>query len=154
MKKITILIVAMLVSVAAFAQRGIPRSNNVSVSSTVVTKKKSIASKQGFQQSLELGTKLDLSDEYKGTTGVNYIGGYRFNSHFFAGIGVGLECAHFVATGVKNAIGSNTYIVTKLDSPTDEWDEYVKRELHIPNTHGMDNSYGSLNRVSIPSIVR
>lgn len=150
MKKIIFAIVAVLIPVAVFAQRGIPRSNNVTVSSTIVTKKKSIASKHGFQHSIGLETKLDLSREYKGTTGVNYIGGYRFNSHFFAGIGVGLECAHFVATGVKNAIGSNTYIVTKLDSPNDKWDEYVKRELHIPNTHGMDNSYGSLNRVSIP----
>ncbi|MBQ9722877.1 MAG: hypothetical protein IJV84_05090 [Bacteroidales bacterium] len=150
MKKIILLLVAVLASVTVFAQRGIPRTNNVSVSSTIVTKKKSIVSRQGFQQSLELGTKLDLRDEYKGTTGVNYIGGYRFNSHFFAGIGVGLECAHFVAKGVKNAIGSNTYIVTKLDYPNDKWDEYVKRELHIPNTHGMNNSYGSLNRVSIP----
>ena len=65
MKKIILLLVAVLASVTVFAQRGIPRTNNVSVSSTIVTKKKSIVSRQGFQQSLELGTKLDLREEYK-----------------------------------------------------------------------------------------
>lgn len=147
MKKITILIVTMLVSVAAFAQRGIPRSNNVSVSSTVVTKKKSIASKQGFQQSLELGTKLDLIDEYKGTTGVNYIGGYRFNNHFYAGVGIGLEFAHLVASGIREYVESSTIIYSESDYIDDEM---IKRELGIPNTHGMNNAYGSLNLVSIP----
>ena len=67
MKKITFVTVAILVSVAAFAQRGIPRTDNVSVSSTVVKKttKQSDYQKR-FQQSVELGTKIDFLD--KGTT--------------------------------------------------------------------------------------
>ena len=73
MKKITFVTVAILVSVAAFAQRGIPRTDNVSVSSTVVKKTtKQSDYQKGFQQSVELGTKIDFLD--KGTTGVNYIG--------------------------------------------------------------------------------
>lgn len=152
MKKIIFAIVAVLIPVAVFAQRGIPRSNNVSVSSTIVTKKKSIVSRQGFQQSLELGTKLDLREEYKGTTGVNYIGGYRFNSHFFAGIGVGLECAHFVAKGVKENVGKNAFLVSESWSlrTFSELDVFTKRELGIPDTRGMDNAEGSLNRIAVP----
>ena len=152
MKKIILLLVAVLASVTVFAQRGIPRTNNVSVSSTIVTKKKSIVSRQGFQQSLELGTKLDLREEYKGTTGVNYIGGYRFNSHFFAGIGVGLECAHFVAKGVKENVGKNAFLVSESWSfrTLSELDVFTKRELGIPDTRGMDNAEGSLNRIAVP----
>lgn len=141
MKKITFVTVAILVSVAAFAQRGIPRTDNVSVSSTVVKKTtKQSDSKKGFQQSVELGTKLDLIDEHKGTTGFNYIGGYRFNNHFFAGIGMGLEFAHLVASGVREYVGSSAIIYSAskfLD------DDIIKQELGIS-----DN--GSLNLVSIP----
>lgn len=140
MKKIIFVIVALLASVTVFAQRGIPRSNNVSVSSTIVTKKKSIVSKHGFQQSVELGTKLDLIGECKGTTGVNYIGGYRFNNHFYAGVGIGLEFAHLVASGVREYVESST-IIYSVSEYID--DDIIKQELGISDA-------GSLNLVSIP----
>ena len=55
MKKIIFVIVAALASATVFAQRGIPRSNNVSVSSTIVTKKTMLSeSKIRFQQMAEL----------------------------------------------------------------------------------------------------
>ena len=144
MKKITFVTVAILVSVAAFAQRGIPRTDNVSVSSTVVKKttKQSDYQKR-FQQSVELGIKIDFLD--KGTTGVNYIGGYRFSNHFFAGMGVGLEFAHRVA-GVKEYVGNSTIIYSD-NNYVDDAD--IIQKLGIPrNSVGMAS--GSLNRIAIP----
>ncbi len=145
MKKITIAIVAMLTSVAVFAQRGIPRTNNVSVSSTVVKKTtKQSDSQKGFQQSVELGTKIDFADD-KGTTGVNYIGGYRFSNHFFAGMGVGLEFAHHVA-GFKEYVGNSTIVYSDYNHVGNA---DIIQKLGIPrNSIGMVS--GSLNRIAIP----
>ena len=51
MKKIIFIMVAVLISFTAFAQRGIPRTDNVSVSSTVVKRTtRQSESKYRFQQ--------------------------------------------------------------------------------------------------------
>ena len=39
---------------------------------------------------IEVGSKFDCL-EFKGSTGINYIGGYRFNNWLFAGVGIGLD---------------------------------------------------------------
>lgn len=148
MKKITFMIVAMLFSVTVFAQRGIPRTDNVSVSSTIITKKRTVVIERGFQQSVELGTKF-LSGIDKGTTGVNYIGGYRFNNHFYAGAGIGLEFAHRVASGVREYVGGSVLIYSDSDYDSIS-DMQIRSKLGIRNSSGMDGVYGSLNLVSIP----
>lgn len=47
----------------------------------------------GYEQSIEatLGiSDFDYSDTYENQFGIEYIGGYRFNNYFYAGIGIGL----------------------------------------------------------------
>ena len=89
MKKITFVTVAILVSVTAFAQRGIPRTDNVSVSSTVIKKTTKLSeSKFRFQQLAELhmGYSFDSGGFLVGGT---YSGGCRFSNWFYLGAGVG-----------------------------------------------------------------
>ena len=149
--------VAVLTSVTAFAQRGIPRTNSISVSSTIVTKKKPIMYENGFQHFVEIGSKLDLAVELKGATGVNYIGGYRFNNHLFAGVGIGLEFSHHVADGVKEHVGEGATIYSRSTTIIDDFtegDNYkLKEELNIPTTIPELASVGLLNVISIPIYV-
>ena len=89
MKKIIFILVAVLISFTAFAQRGIPRTDNVSVSSTVVKRTtRQSESKYRFQQMAEfqIGYSFD-SEEY--LIGVAYTAGCRFSNWFFLGCGVG-----------------------------------------------------------------
>ncbi|MBQ3245916.1 MAG: hypothetical protein IJB06_04295 [Bacteroidales bacterium] len=92
MKRILIItVLAVLLPVMTFAQRGILRSNNVSVSSTVVTripKAKTYNAKVGFQQMAGLLVSVG--------GGASYIGGYRFNDYIFAGAGADI----FIGDGV------------------------------------------------------
>ena len=91
MKRILLIMaLTMMLPTVVFAQRGIPRSNNVSVSSTVVTrtpKAKTYDAKVGFQQLAGL-----LAGMGSGNIGggVSYIGGYRFNNYIFLGAGADL----------------------------------------------------------------
>ena len=81
--------VAVLISFTAFAQRGIPRTDNVSVSSTVVKRTtRQSESKYRFQQMAEfqIGYSFD-SEEY--LIGGAYTAGCRFSNWFFLGCGVG-----------------------------------------------------------------
>lgn len=88
MKKIIFAIAAVLISATAFAQRGIPRTDNVSVSSTIVTKTtKEYESKFRFQQMPEVivGYSFDSGVLIGGT----YTAGCRFSNWFFLGCGGG-----------------------------------------------------------------
>ena len=88
MKKIIFVIVAVLISFAAFAQRGIPRTDNVSVSSTVVIKTiKKSESKFRFQQMPEVQVGYAFDSEY--LIGGSYTAGCRFSNWLFLGCGVG-----------------------------------------------------------------
>lgn len=89
MKKIIFIMIAVLISFTAFAQRGIPRTDNVSVSSTVVKRTtRQSESKYRFQQMAEfqIGYSFD-SEEY--LIGGAYTSGCRFSNWFFLGCGVG-----------------------------------------------------------------
>lgn len=90
MKKLIIISTLILMPFIASAQRGISRSNNVSVSSTIVTKTaiepKTYEAKVGFQQMAGVNVGALQGN---GSLGLTYIGGYRFNDIFF--IGGGLE---------------------------------------------------------------
>ena len=86
MKKIIFIMIAVLFSVTTFAQRGITRTDNVSVSSTVVKKtSKQSETKYGFQQMINLEVALPL-DTF---AGISYTAGYKFNHWFLGGLGVG-----------------------------------------------------------------
>ncbi len=86
MKKIIFVVVAMLISGAAFAQSGIPRTDNVSVSSTVIRKTTEQSdSKKGLQQMVYLQVALPL-DTF---AGISYTVGYRISHWFFGGLGAG-----------------------------------------------------------------
>lgn len=71
-----------------------------SVSATVVKKnviykeRKLYDAKVGFQQFVEVSPKFGFGRYERGHTGINYIGGWRFNNRLFAGVGTGLEFAH------------------------------------------------------------
>lgn len=109
MKRIILIIIAsLLLPVSVLAQRGIPRDDKVTVSSTKVTKikksqtrtpktLKTYEAEVGFQQmpSINVGN-IDFDNVALGLT---YIAGYRFNDWLFAGGG-----AEFNAdvTGVKD----------------------------------------------------
>lgn len=78
----------MMLPTVVSAQRGIPRSNNVSVSSTVVTKSAKVSDCQGFQQMI--GLQAGYAFEIEGAAlGISYVGGYRFNEWFYLGCGAG-----------------------------------------------------------------
>lgn len=64
MKKIIFIMVAVLISFTSFAQRGIPRTDNVSVSSTIVRKTQT-------QRSIR---KFDARIGYQNIVEVNYSG--------------------------------------------------------------------------------
>lgn len=88
MKKIIFIMVAVLISFTAFAQRGIPRTDNVSVSSTVVKRTtRQSESKYRFQQMAEFQIGYSFFDDY--FIGGAYTAGCRFSNWFFLGCGVG-----------------------------------------------------------------
>ena len=132
-----------LVSEAQVVIKKSQDKNMSSVSATVVKKnviykeRKLYDAKVGFQQFVELSPKIDFWDDH-GHTGINYIGGWRFNNWIYAGVGTGLEFAHNFAKGAKDFIGSDIITYSKYG------DYYISSE-----DIDADN-YGSFNRVSIP----
>lgn len=146
MKRIIMIIAAFallpLVSDAQVVIRKTQDKNMSSVSATVVKKnviykeRKLYDAKVGFQQFVELSPKIDFFDFSYGHTGINYIGGWRFNNWIYAGVGTGLEFAHNFAKGAKDFIGSD--IVTSYSG-------WYKDDIDIDA-----DDYGCFNRVSIP----
>lgn len=92
---------AMMLPTVVFAQRGIPRSNNVSVSSTVVTHKttkiNTYDAEVGFQQMAGLFLGAMVSNV---GAGASYIGGYRFNNYIFLGGGADMFISGDIALPV------------------------------------------------------
>ena len=92
MKKLLVILMAVLIPAISFAQRGIPRSNNVSVSvkrvteTTVEKDYNTYNARVGFQQMA--GINLGAYEFEEFGLGISYVGGYRFNDWLFAGAGV------------------------------------------------------------------
>ena len=86
-----------LLPFVATAQRGIPRSNNVSVSVKRVTETtkepKTYNARVGFQQMAGVNIGVYEFDGFG--LGISYVGGYRFNDWLFAGIGLEYNCDIF-----------------------------------------------------------
>ena len=88
-----------LLPFVATAQRGIPRSNNVSVSvkrvteTTVEKDYKTYNARVGFQQMA--GINIGVYDFEEFGLGFSYVGGYRFNDWLFTGIGFEYNCDIF-----------------------------------------------------------
>lgn len=149
MKRIIMIIAAFallpLVSEAQVVIRKTQDKNMSSVSATVVKKnvvykeRKLYDAKVGFQQFVELSPKIDFFDFSYGHTGINYIGGWRFNNWIYAGVGTGLEFAHNFAKGAKDFIGSNFVKYSKYGYRYYDISEEIDADI-----------YGSFNRVSIP----
>lgn len=96
--------------------------------------------KRGFQQFVEISPKLDFFDYEKGHTGINYIGGWRFNNWLFVGAGTGLEFAHYVSHGARQYVGESALVFK-------EYRSYFDPDLY----YDLDVSpYGSINLVSVP----
>lgn len=90
MKRIIFVSIAVLVSVTTFAQRGIPRTDNVSVSATNVKKiTKQSDFKVKFQQMAEL--QLGVSFNETVLIGGTYTAGCRLSNWLFLGAGVGYQ---------------------------------------------------------------
>lgn len=140
---ITALLVVSFTSDAQVVIRTNKDKNVKTVSSTVIKKeviykeRKLYDAKVGFQQFVELSPKMDFWEDY-GHTGINYIGGWRFNNWIYAGVGTGLEFAHNFAKGAKDFIGSDIVTYKNWD------DDYISSD-----DIDADN-YGCFNRVSIP----
>ena len=152
MKRIIMIIAALallpLVSEAQIVIKKSQEKNMSSVSATVVKKnviykeRKLYDAKVGFQQFVELSPKMDFWDLEFGHTGINYIGGWRFNNWIYAGVGTGLEFAHNVAKGAKAKVGKT---VVKYDNTIYYGDDFGERMEYL-----VDSDRGSFNRVSIP----
>ena len=139
---ITALLVVSFTSEAQVVIRTNKDKNVKTVSSTVIKKeviykeRKLYDAKVGFQQFIELSPKFSGHAH----TGINYIGGWRFNNWIYAGIGTGLEFAHKVAKGAKAAIGKD--VVT--------YNNYFEDDYFSSDEVGIEMYRGSFNRVSIP----
>lgn len=139
---ITALLVVSFTSDAQVVIRTNKDKNVKTVSSTVIKKeviykeRKLYDAKVGFQQFIELSPKFSEHSH----TGINYIGGWRFNNWIYAGIGTGLEFAHEVAKGAKAAIGKDVVTYNKYYYDYDFSSDEVGIEMYRR----------SFNRVSIP----
>lgn len=145
MKKLIFITILLIVSSASEAQviiRSNTDKNVKTVSSTVIKKeviykeRKLYDAKVGFQQFIELSPKFSEHSH----TGINYIGGWRFNNWIYAGIGTGLEFAHEVAKGAKEAMGKEVVSYT----PYNYYDYFSEDDVEI------ETFRGSFNSVSIP----
>ena len=108
MRKVLFITLLLFASVSAFGQM-------VSSSSLVVTKtKKQLPEvKPGYEQSIDVA----YSQFFNGEIGIdlNYIGGWRFNRMFYAGLGTGL---YFDASYTGSDFASNFYGYGILDMHT------------------------------------
>lgn len=136
--------VFVLVPFLSEAQNYIPRTNNVSVSVVHKTKiKKSFQTYDvipGFRHFVDIGSSFDFVED-KDMTGFNYIGGYRFNRWIFAGVGTGLNFAHYHLAGAKEHVGGTATVYVRED--------YLY-ENAIYESLGIENGNGSFGKVSVP----
>lgn len=137
--------VFVLVPFLSEAQNYIPRTNNVSVSVVHKTKiKKSFQTYDvipGFRHFVDIGSSFDFVED-KDMTGFNYIGGYRFNRWVFAGVGTGLNFAHYHLAGAKEHVGGTATVYVTEDDLL--YDNAIYESL------GIENGIGSFGKVSVP----
>lgn len=109
MRKILFITLLLFASVSAFSQM-------VSSSSLVVTKtKKQLPEvKPGYEQSIDVACTYFFNDEMG--IDLNYIGGWRFNRMFYAGLGTGLYFDVLDYGGVRP--NNRNYMYYKLDLQT------------------------------------
>lgn len=109
MRKILFITLLLFASVSAFSQM-------VSSSSLVVTKtKKQLPEvKPGYEQSIDVACTYFFNDEMG--IDLNYIGGWRFNRMFYAGLGTGLYFVVLDYGGVRP--NNRNYMYYKLDLQT------------------------------------
>ncbi len=97
MKKLLVILMMSVIPVISFAQRGVPRSNSVSVSVKRVTETtkepKTYNARVGFQQMA--GLNIGAYDFDACGVGLSYVGGFRFNDVLFAGCGVEVNTPFF-----------------------------------------------------------
>lgn len=109
MRKILFITLLLFASISAFGQM-------VSSSSLVVTKtKKQLPEvKPGYEQSIDVAYSYFFNDEMG--IDLNYIGGWRFNRMFYAGLGTGLYFDVLDYGGVRP--NNRNYMYYKLDLQT------------------------------------
>lgn len=142
MKKIIFIIMTVLFSITVSAQRGIPRTGDVSVSSTIITKTKTkrlfgkYDAKVGYQHNLELNCTVP---DGISSVGMDYIGGWRFNNWLFIGGGIGIRSELRRADPyIKKHIGG-TYTASEKNG--DDYHIDLRERLDIYRTSGTLNSY-------------
>lgn len=121
MKKLLVILMMAMLPVISFAQKGIPRSNNVSVGVKRVTEVtyekdlKTYEAKVGFQQMAGLNFGAYEFD-YIGA-GLSYVGGYRFNDVLFAGGGVEINTTFVREFYIPIYAQVRTYVTKSLCRP-------------------------------------
>ena len=117
-----------LLPFVATAQRGIPRSNHVSVSvkrvteTTVEKDYKTYNARVGFQQMAGVNIGVYEFDGFG--LGISYVGGYRFNDWLFAGAGVEFNsCIDYTDFYVPIYAHLRTYFTKRI------WRPYVSLSL-------------------------
>lgn len=157
MRRLVIIIAAVLMlPTFADAQVVIRKNtgkNSSTVSTTVVRKnviykeRPKYDAKRGYQQFVELGSRFLYSGpEDRGATGIDYIGGWRFNNWFFAGIGIGMDFSHSVADGIAEHVGTSVTLYNDYYY----WSHYDICEQLGLNDNGKG---GAISPVNIPIYV-
>lgn len=112
---------AALIPAISFAQRGIPRSNNVSVSvkrvteTTVEKEYKTYNARVGFQQMA--GLNIGAYDFDCFGAGLSYVGGFRFNDVLFAGCGVEINTPFMFNFYIPVYAQIRTYFTKRICRP-------------------------------------
>ena len=143
MKKIVLTSILLLIALSIHAQ-GIPRGGQArsdlksvsftNVSKTITIHKKEIKkydARVGFQQFVEVAQDTDF-DSYT-HSGLHLIDGYRFNNHWFVGLGIGLDYYPEHLSGKKRELF--------IQRPSWGYDDHIYR------------SYVSFNKISIPIFI-
>lgn len=138
---ITALLVVSFTSEAQVVIRTNKDKNVKTVSSTVIKKEVIYKERKLYDAKVVFQQFIELSPKFSGHahTGINYIGGWRFNNWIYAGIGTGLEFAHKVAKGAKAAMGKDVVSYTSSN-----YSKFFEDDVEI------EMYRGSFNRVSIP----
>lgn len=103
--------------ISVHAQRGIPRTGNVSVSSTVVRKTQTQRSIRKFDARIGYQHIVEVNFSGFQNAGADYIGGWRFNNWLFLGGGIGFRSEMFRADpNIKNHIGGDICLILETYS--------------------------------------
>ena len=70
--------------------------------------------KKGYQQSIDVGSNLDMGEDCLFDAGLRYIGGYRINNAFFVGLGIGVDIDYVDYGGYYNESRGYHYITERF----------------------------------------